>query len=250
MIAEEFQLAVNTQDFDSAMTLLADDSILLIAGDQVTKGKAEMRDWFEAQSALNFQFEGVPVVLDTGVSIAPCLIHSDAWSYFKLEEMTGSCELDITDGKITSFKLLYDEDTSTRLAESAALPISALYSIWTSPGVPPGGDTQSDWVNFYMQFMGNGEARISLAPESLQSDPNPDHPGVKLAWSFDGFMLTITNLGDASEGYCSAQDLGMYLVRSDGTGGIQFKPIQEDCLWRRFTLQRLGKSWDLYLPQE
>lgn len=247
-VAGEFQTAVNTQDIETAMGLMAEDVVLQLERQSVT-GQADVQDWLKTQAELDFEFDGMPAVTDGGVNYENCIIRSDVWSYFKLKEMTGTCQLELDGGSITGFFIKFDEVSTARLEASSAILIADLMSIWTSQWPAPGTtDEDFSFTYYYLQFNEDGSGRLALTPEDLTVSPDAEHTGARLVWNYDGFVLTLQNDGAATEGYCLEEEVGMFLVRKDGDGGIEFKHVDDPCSWRYFALERQRSSWDPYVP--
>ena len=104
---------------------------------------------------------------------------------------------------------------------------------------------------YHLQFGEDGGARLAVTPEDLSIAPDADHPGARLTWTYEDYVLAVQNEGSASEGYCQEQDVGSYLVRnvkSVPRSRMQFKLISDPCAWRAFTMQRVSAPWDSYVP--
>ena len=90
-----------------------------------------------------------------------------------------------------------------------------------------------------------------MPPDDLSVAPDSDHPGARLKWTYEEYMLTLQNDGPASEGYCQEQDVGIYLIKTvESASGnrMQFKPVTDSCEYRAAALQRIGSPWDPYTP--
>ncbi len=243
-LATQFLDAINSQDIDSALELLAEDAVLKVDGSLTRTGKAEIENWLATQADLRHRIEGEPTATEFGVVIESCSISSDQWLYFGVNPMSGTCDVAFEGGLITSFAVQFDENSKARLSESVA-PVNAdLVGIWTAPGVTPGTNER---IPGFLQFFEDGSARWAFSgPEDLLIAPDSDHPGVLLTWTYEDYMLTLQNQGPASEGYCQEQDVGTYLVRNTEGGGIQFKHLEEPCAWR-IQLSIFGE-FDPYVP--
>lgn len=248
-LAAQLQEAINSGDTDSAIGLFSDDAVVHVDETISRTGKAEIEEWLASLAELNYRIEGEPVASESGVVFDSCTLSSDLWSYLQTNPMSGTCEMTLEGGLVTSFTIQYDQTSKTQLADSPAAKSGDLVAIWTAQGVIPGGDVQAgDVAIYYLQFGEDGNARLALSPDDLLTTPDSDHPGANLSWTYDDYVLTVRNDGAASEGYCQEQDLGRYMVKYFDDGEIQFKPIQDACSWRKFAFQRVGSSWDLYVP--
>ena len=66
-------------------------------------------------------------------------------------------------------------------------------------------------------------------------------------WTYNDYILTIQNVGPASEKYCQEQDVGNYLVKISDIGGLEFKPINDSCDLRKLAIQ-LPPRWRPHEP--
>ena len=243
-LTAQFMDAINSQDTESALELLSEDAVLQVDGTLSRTGKAEIENWLAEQADLRLRIEGNPSASETGVEIEGCSISSDQWLYFGVNPMSGTCEVALEGGLITSFTVQFDENSKARLSESVA-PVSAdLVGIWTAVGVTP--DETEKPIPFFLQFFEDGSARLGVAPDDLNIAPDASHPGARLTWVYEDYVLTIQNQGPAAEGYCQEQDVGTYLVRKTEAGGIKFKHLEEPCGWRIFL--SIVLDFDPYVP--
>ena len=119
-----------------------------------------------------------------------------------------------------------------------------MVGFWTATGVTP--QEPNRYIGAWMQFFEDGSVRWAVSPEDTLIAPDSDHPGVRLTWTYEDYVLTLQNQGPASEGYCQEQDVGTYLVRNTEGGGIKFKHLEEPCGWR-IQLSIVGE-FDPYVP--
>ena len=243
-LTAQFIDAINSQDTESALELLSEDAVLRVDGTLSRTGKAEIENWLAEQADLRLRIEGNPSASETGVTFEGCSISSIKWSYFGVDPMSATCEVALEGGLITSFAVQFDENSKARLSESVA-PVSAdLVGIWTAIGVIP-TETEKPIPGF-LEFFKDGSARWAISPQDLLIAPDSDHPGVRLTWTYEDYVLTLQNQGPASEGYCQEQDVGTYLVRNTEGGGIKFKHLEEPCGWR--TQLSFVLDFDPYVP--
>jgi hypothetical protein len=251
-MATQFQDAINSGDIDSALGLLADDAVLQVDGIPSLTGKAEIESWFEMQSELGFDIEGVPAVSEFSVAYENCSMSSAKWGWVGVKSMTGTCQVANEGELITRLAFQFDDDAKARLSDSPAATIDDLIGIWTGGAPWPGGDPHVGEIALYhLQFAEDGSARLAVTPNDLSIAPNGDHPGAYLTWTYQDYVLTIQNEGSASEGYCLEQDVGTYLVKNVNSvpyNRMQFKLISDPCVWRAATMPRVAAPWDPYLP--
>lgn len=252
-VAQQFQEAVNSQNVDSALELLAEDASLKAGETSSITGKDQIADWLSTQAELNFQFNGDPIASDSGVTIENCLINSYQWSYYGIKAMSGTCDVAIEDGLITEFVVQFDENSKSSLSDSSVATSTDLVGIWTAEGILPDRDPHEEGARvwYYFQFNEDGSARLAVTPEDLLATPDPDHPGARYKWTYEDYVLTLQNDGPASEGYCLEQDTGTYMIRNvESVSGnrMQFKLISDSCVHRGRTLPRGGAYWDPYMP--
>jgi hypothetical protein len=249
-VVEQFQDAVNSQNIEGAIELLAEDAVLQVDGSLSRTGKAETENWLATQAELNFRIEGDPASSESGVSIESCSISSNQWLYFGVNPMIGTCEVALEGGLINSFAIRFDENSKARLSDSPAAVSADLVEIWTGRWVVPEGSgyVTDDNVTAHLQFVKDGSARLAHSAEDLLIPPDTDHPGARLTWTYEDYMLTLQNQGSASEGYCQVQDVGTYLVKNTRENGIEIKLISDQCAFRANSLPRLGAIWRPYVP--
>lgn len=242
-VATEFQNAINSQDTEAVMGLLADEVVLQVEGTQISTGKREIQNWLESQAGLNFQFEGTPVSTDSGVSFDACMISSDIWSYFGLGSMTGTCEIALAEDNIISFVVQFDENSKGRLSESVAAVSADMIGIWITRNY------LTDSGDLYLEFVEGGTGRLMGLPVDSTPDPDPDakFEGASLKWTYENYILTIQNEGPASEKYCQEQDVGSYLVKMADGGGLQFKRLNDTCSLRELAF-KLPPRWRPMMP--
>lgn len=253
-VAQQFQEAVNSQDVDSALELLAEDAVFQVDEAPSRSGKAEIENWLATRAELNFSLEGSPTASNSGVTFESCSISSDMWRYFVVNPMSGACQVTLEDGLITEFAVQFDEDSKTRLADSSASTSADLVALWTALVVLPGVEAypeEGDIVRNYLQFTDDGSARLAVSLDDLSTAPDSDHPGARFKWTYEDYVLTIQNDGPASEGYCLEQDVGTYViknVKSVPKNRMQFKLISDSCEYRGRLLRRVSAPWDPYVP--
>lgn len=251
-VAQQFQESVNLKDVESALELLAENAVFQVDGTQPHSGKAEIENWLATQVELNFSIEGSPTASDSGVTFENCSISSDLWRYFKVNPMSGACQMTLEGGLITEFTVQFDENSKARLIDSLAASVADLVGIWTGGGPRPGGDPhKGETEKFHLQFAEDGSARLAVSLDDLLTAPDPDHPGARFKWTYEDYVLTLQNDGPASEGYCLEQDVGTYLVKnvkSVPRNRIQFKLISDSCEFRASSLPRVAAPWDPYVP--
>lgn len=233
-LAEQFVDAINSKKTAAALELLSDAATLQVDGTPTRTGTTQIEDWLTTQAKLNIRIEGNLTASGSGATVEGCRISSDQWIYFGINPMSGICDLVLEGGHITSFAIQFDADSMARLSESAAAVNTDLPGIWTAVGVTP--DDPHRTIPGYLQFFEDGIGRWGISPEDLSLAPDSDHPGVRLTWKHEDYVLTIQNQGPAAEGYCQGQDVGKYLVRKTDTGTIQFKALADPCGWRMFQL--------------
>ena len=245
-VAEQFQDAVNSQDIEAALELLAEDAVLQVEGTPNSTGKAEIENWLETQSDLKIRIEGDPTASESGASIESCSISSNMWMFFGTNPMTGICEVALEGGNISSFVILFDDRSRAALADAPVAERSDLVGTWFGTlGTP---QSAAIYVPNLLQFNDDGTIRWAVERDDLSTAPDLDHPIAVLDWTYKGHLLTVQNRGSASEGYCHEQDVGMYLARRAGDGEIQFKAIRDSCPYRQNYLPRAGSSWEPFSP--
>ena len=252
-VGKQFQDAINSGDIDSAVGLIGDDAVVQVDEIRSLTGKEEIESWLETQAELNYRIEGEPVATESGVILDSCTQSSDLWSFLRSNPMAGTCELTLEGGLITAITIEFDQNSKTQWADSLAATDDDLVAIWTAQGVIPRADSaehpeSEDWVTYYLQFDEGGSARLAISLDDLMTPPDSEHPGASLIWTYEDYVLTIQNDGAASEGYCQGQDMGRYMVKNVEDGGIQFKPIEDTCFWRKDAFRRIGSPWDPYVP--
>jgi hypothetical protein len=245
-VAEQFQNAVNSQDIESALELIADDAVLQVEGTSLYTGKAEIENWLATQAEIDYRIEGIPTASDSGVTFEGCSISSKKWSFFGVNPMTGTCEVALEGGLITSFAVQFDENSNAALSNSPAAERSDLVGTWFGTlGTP---ETSAIYVPNLLRFSDDGTIRWAVERDDLSIAPDLDHPIAVLDWTYEGYLLTVQNRGSAGEGYCHEQDVGVYLAKKTGDGEIQFKVISDSCPYRYNYLPRAGSSWEPYSP--
>ncbi len=245
-VVTQFQDAVNSQDIDSALELLAEDAVLKVDGSRIRTGKVEIENWLVIQAAINYHIEGDPTASGSGVALESCSMSSDQWLFVGVNPMSGACEAALEGGLITSLTVQFDEDSTARLSESLTIVSAELVGFWTATGVTP--QEPNRYISAWMQFFEDGSARWAVSPEDILIAPDFDHPGARFTWTYEDYVMTVQNQGPAIEGYCQDQDVGTYLVRNTDEDGIHFKSISDPCAWRKDILVRRGGDWDPYAP--
>jgi hypothetical protein len=244
-VATQFQDAVNSQDLESALELLAEDAVLQVDGTPSRTGKAEIKNWLVTQADLNYRIEGDPTASESGVAFENCSMSSDQWAFVRVNPMSGTCEVALEGGHITSFTIQFDENLKARLSDSGTAVSADLVEIWAGTSPDP---EAVRYIPSFFQILEDGSARFAFSPEDLLIAPDSDHPGVRFTWTYEGYVLTVQNQGPAIEGYCQEQDVGTYLFRNTDEDGIQFKSISDPCVWRKDMLVRRGGDWNPYVP--
>ena len=214
---------------------------MLVDGAPSLAGKAEIRAWFATQSELNFRIEGTPAASDFGAAFQKCSIRSDKWSYFGVDSMTGTCEVALDAGNISSFAIRFDENSKARLSDSPAASAADLIGIWITKNY------LTDSGDLYLHFFDQGIGRLANSPDDSAAATNADFEGASLVWTYEDYVLTIQNTGPASEKYCQEQDVGNYLVKTVEQGGLTFKLINDSCNLRGVAFQ-IPSRWRPYKP--
>ena len=160
--------------------------------------------------------------------------------------MSATCEVTLEGGLINNFVVQFDENSKAELSDSPAAERSDLARIWTARGTEP--ESSAIPLIQYLQFSEDGTARWAVSPDDLQIPPGSEHRGAQFDWSYADYVLTVQNQGEASEGFCKAQDVGTFLVKKVEDDGIYFWGIGDTCKFRLNTWQRAGSDWFLYVP--
>jgi len=245
-VVEQFQDAVNSQDIESALELLADDAVLQVEGTPPRTGKAKIENWLAKQAEIDYRIEGIPTASESGAGFEGCSTNSTKWMFFGVNPMTGTCEVALEGGLITSFSVQFDENSKAALSDSPVAERSDLIGTWFGTlGTP---ETSAIYVPNLLQFSDDGTIRWAVERDDLSTAPDLEHPIAVLDWTYEGHLLTVQNRGPASEGYCHEQDVGVYLAKKTGDGEIQFKAIRDSCPYRYNYLPRGGSPWDPYSP--
>jgi hypothetical protein len=232
-IAGKFQEAVNSQDVETALELLADDSAIEQGETSIITGKEPIADWLVLQTQLHYQFKGDPMASDSGVTFEDCSVSSYQWSFYGIQSMSGTCAAAIDDGLITDFTVRFDESSRAELSDSAVAATADLIGTWITRNY------MTDSGDLHLQLFEDGSGRLA-------GTDDPDHEGATLAWTYEDFVLTLKNAGPASDGYCQEQDVGQFLVKNADGGGLSFKTITDSCALRATAFQ-LPPRWR---PQE
>ena len=235
-VVEEFQDAVNSQNIEAATELLAEDAVLQVDEVITRTGKAEIENWLAIQADFRNRIEGDPTSSQSGVSIESCSISSDMWLFFGTNPMSGTCEVELEDGLITSFTVQFDEDSRARLSASPAATSADLVGVWIT------GNYLAESGDLFLEILESGTGRLVGSPDYSLPAPDSDFEGASIAWTYEDYILTIQNEGSASEKYCQEQDVGVYLVKSVDAGGLKFKPISDSCSLRKVAFQ-LPSRW-------
>lgn len=250
-VAQQFQESVNSQNGESVVGLLAENAILKVGETSTVTNKDQVANWLAIQAELNFQFSGDPVSSEFGATIENCLINSYQWSYYGIKAMSGKCEVKVENGLVTEFTVQFDEDSKSSLSDSSVVSHTDLVGAWTGEWPMPEADPHSDEITLnHLQFNEDGSARLAITSNDLLIAPDSDHPGARFTWTYENFILTLQNDGPASEGYCSEQDIGNYLIRKvkNASGNrMQFKLISDSCAYRAAMLPRISAPWDSYV---
>ena len=110
-VAQQFQEAVNSQNVESALDLLAEDASLKIGETSSITGKGQIANWLTTQAELHYQVNGDLTTSESGVTFENCSINSYQWSYYGIKAMSGICEVNVEDGLITEFTVQFDENS-------------------------------------------------------------------------------------------------------------------------------------------
>ncbi len=102
-LAAQFMDAINSQDTEAALELLAENAVLQVNGTQSRTGKAEIEDWLVTQAKLNYRIDGDPTASGSGVVFESCSLSSDQWASVRVNPMSGACEVALEGGLITNF---------------------------------------------------------------------------------------------------------------------------------------------------
>ena len=252
IVAQQFQEAVNSQNVESALALLVENASLKVGDATSVTGKDQIANWLNTQAELHYQFNGDPITSESGVTFENCSINSYQWSYYGIKEMSGTCEVKVEDGLITEFAVQFDEKSKASLSSSSVVAPTDLVGIWTGEWPIPGADPHDGEITLnHLQFNEGGSARLAVTSDDLSIAPDSDHPGARFTWTYENYVLTLQNEGPASEGYCSEQDVGTYLIRivkSASGNRIQFKLVSDSCAYRAAMLPRISAPWDPYVP--
>jgi len=225
-IARQFQEAVNSQNVDSALKLLAEDASLQLDEFSTVTGKDQVADWLATQAELHYQFNGDPIAVDSAATFENCSISSNQWVFYGINPMSGTCEVALVNGLITRIAVQFDESSKAKLSGSPVAATADMIGVWTTKNY------MTDSGNLYLQFYEDGSARLVGTQDDYLDDPDSDQPGARLMWTYEDYMLSIRNVGPASEGYCQEQDIGKYLVKKADGGGLRFNTISDPCSLR------------------
>jgi len=246
-VAQQFQEAVNSQNVETALELLAENASLKVGENSSVTGKDQIANWLATQAELRFQFNGDPIPSESGVTIKNCSISSYQWIFYEVNPMSGTCEVALEGGLITNFAVQFDENSIAKLSEVPVVKRSDFIGVW-SCAVTFNHETNTP-VFHYLQFVDDGTVRWASSPDDLLSTPDPNHPGALLTWTYEDFVLTLQNQGLASEGFCQEQDVGTYLTTRTDDGGIRYKGIEDSCGLRRAYLECYAPSdWVPFVP--
>jgi len=233
-VAQQFQEAVNSQNVESAVELLADDAVLMLDETSPITGKEQIADWLAKQAELHFQLNGDPIASESGVTFESCSISSDQWLFYGTNPMSGTCEVALEDGLITNFAVQFDETSKASLADSPVATTTNMIGIWVTKNY------LTDSGDLYLQFFEDGSGMLTGSLDS-------NHPDASITWTYEDYILTLQNHGAASEGYCQEQDVGKFLVKNADGGGLKFKTINDLCSLRGTALQ-LPPRWRQHVP--
>jgi len=123
--------ALNNRDVDGALALVADDAVIIV--DQfVSRGKGEMRNWWEGITAVNaftqasnFQVDGDKATWSATVSIDP-------WRALGLPPLDHTCEGIVQEGLLKSYSFMMTDESMAKLkiAENKEIARRFLEEIW------------------------------------------------------------------------------------------------------------------------
>ena len=240
-LAAQFQAAINSQDTEAALSLFADAATLQVGGAPHRTGKGEIEDWIREQADLNFQFTGDPVRSETRIVFTDCSISSYGWSFFGLDTMTGTCDVTLDDGAISSFSVQFDTESMEKLSGSPAATSADLIGTWVTLNyIGDSGD-------MFLEISGDGTGRLLGSRDASFPTPDSEFESANITWTYEETILTIQNDGPASEKYCEEQDVGTYLVKMVDGGGLKFKSIGDSCSLREVAFE-LPPRWRPYVP--
>ena len=163
------------------------------------------------------------------------------WLFFGTSPMSGTCDVVLEGGLITSFTVQFDENSNARLSDSPSATSADILGIWQTRNY------LTDSGNLYLHFIEQGRGRLAGSPDGSLSLTDSDFEGASLTWTYQDYVLTIQNKGPASEGYCQEQDEGIYLVKMVDAGGLKFKAISDSCSLRGIAVP-LPPRWFPYVP--
>ena len=240
-VAQQFQEAVNSQDVESALKLLAKNASMKAGETSSVTGKDQIANWLATQAELHYQFNGDPIASESRVTFENCSINSYQWSYYAIKAMSGTCEVTVEDELVTEFAVQFDEDSKASLADSSVAAAADMIGIWITKNY------LTDSGDLYLQFFEDGSSRLASTPDDLLITPDSDHQGASITWTYEDYVLILQNDGVASEGYCQEQDVGKFLVKNADGGGLIFKTIDDSCSLRGVAFQ-LPPRWRPYVP--
>ena len=211
--------AINAQDMEAVLALYADDAVVTSVSPEPFTGKEEIRGWLEGMFADNFHLEAEIVEVNGNVFIERDTMTMDSMSFYGIDELTGTAEGTIENGKIKTLNFSWSDET---LADLQAAPFVApedLIGIWS--------------VGTYLKLNEDGTARVADKLDDLDQPVSEEHPGSDQVWTYDGMVITFQGTAGVGEGYegCTADQVGVYLVKWAGEDldRLKFEPIEDDC---------------------
>ncbi len=231
-IALELADAINAKDLDAAMALYADDAVVTSVSPEPFNGKEEIRIWLEGMIADNFQLETEIVDVKDYVVYGIDTMSMDSMKFFGIETLTGTSEITIEDGKITTFIFSWSDETIADLQAAPFVAQEDLIGIWS--------------VGTYMQINEDGTFRVGSKIDDLTEPVSEEHPGSLEEWTFDGMVMTVRAIEALGEGTdCTPDQVGVYLIRWAGEDKdrLKFEKLDDACASRG-----MGLQWNNWAP--
>ena len=116
-VAKELVARENAYDVDGAIALFADHAVVVSSMDKFDT-PAEVRRWQEELAAGNIHLEPLEFRCEENTVRWDETIAVDFFRNLGLEQLEGSCEIVVHDGKITAFTLALSADSVERLQQA------------------------------------------------------------------------------------------------------------------------------------
>ena len=128
-VALQLAEAVNAKDLEGALSLFADDAVVTSVSPEPFNGKAEIQGWLEEMFADNFHLEAGIVEVNENVVIGHDTMTMDSMSFYGIDELTGTSEITVEEGKIKTINFSFSDETLADLAHALGLEVILVVAI-------------------------------------------------------------------------------------------------------------------------